>query len=103
MGPVSPVPAMIVIRIRRIISFFEEHNATTPDRAIAPEETRRLGQRWMQRLINAGVLMEARPGRFYLNYENLAEFNAARRKRIGIVFAILFLVILVYAILQHNG
>ncbi len=94
---------MIAIRIRRIISFFEQHNATAPERAISPEEISRLGQRLMQRLINSGVLIEAKPGRYYLSYEKLAEYNTARRKRILIVLAILFLGLLVYAILQHNG
>jgi len=94
---------MIAIRIRRIIRYFEQHNATTPAKAIPMEEPGRMGGRWLQRLVNSGVLIEVQPGRFYLNYENLAEFNAARRKRIRTVLAILFLAILVYAILQHKG
>ena len=103
MVPVSPAPAIIAMKIRKIINQFEQRGAFTPDRAISLEEMGLSDSLIFRRLVSRGVIVEAWQNRYYLNQGNLADFYARRRKMVTIVLGVIVLVAVVYMLLQVNA
>lgn len=60
-------------------------NAVSPENAAPLEDLRRLQARRLQRLIDAGVVRESQPGRYYLEIPALADRMTARRQRAAIM------------------
>jgi hypothetical protein len=103
MNPVFPFPAVIAIKIRKIIDHFKQHGAVTPDRSQPLEKLGLSKSHLMRRLIRRGVIIEISPGKYYLNEDNLAVFNQNRRTRAGIILVILIVAIAIYVILHLNS
>ena len=98
----SPIPAVIAVQLRKIISRFEQHDAFTPDRAVSPEEIGLSKNFIFRRLVTRGVLRETTTNRYCLDREKLADFNDLRRKKILIIMGIIIIVILIYALLYNH-
>jgi hypothetical protein len=95
-----PFPALIAIKMRKIIDRFKEHGAVTPERSL-PLETIGVSKRLLlRRLIRRGVIIEATPGRYYLNEENLTIFNQNRRAKAGIVLLLIIVALAIYIFLR---
>jgi len=87
--------AVVLIKERQIAEAFERAGATTPDRAVAPDDVRVAiqGSGW-RRLRERDIVRSAAEGRFYLD---VARWRADRRRR-QIRVLILVGVLLVLAI-----
>jgi hypothetical protein len=102
MNPGFPFPAMIAIKIRKIIGRFKQHGAVTPDSALPLEKIGVSKHFLLNRLISRGVIMEVSQDKYYLNEENLALFSRNRRTKAGIVLALMIIAILIYLLLHMN-
>jgi hypothetical protein len=77
--------AAIVAKARRdVVSHFMAHDAVTPDKAIAFVPDRRVRRRQFERMVDAGVIHEAKPGQFYLDIPAYDEATRKRRRRAGL-------------------
>jgi len=93
--------AIVVHKINRIISYFEQAGAFTERSARTPEQ---LGVRTgliFKRLVNAGVLIETSGKRYYLHRENLAAFRSNRRKRILFFLLIIIVIIAITSLISR--
>jgi hypothetical protein len=87
--------AVVLIKERHVAEAFERAGATTPDRAVAPDDVRvaTQGSGW-RRLRERDIVRSAAEGRFYLD---VTRWQADRRRR-QIRVLILAGVVLVLAI-----
>jgi hypothetical protein len=84
--------AVILIKERQIVDAFVRAGATSASTAVYPPDIAvDLGRVGARRLIELAVLREAEEGRFYLD---VLSWEALRRQRRRILFAILLLVAL---------
>ena len=102
MVPISPMPAVIAVQIRKIISRFEQHGAVSPGQARSLEELGLSDRLIFRRLVRNGVIVEVLPGRYYMNLEKLDEFNAMRRKKIAIVLGLIIIGTLIFLLFQNR-
>jgi hypothetical protein len=72
---------------RRVRLAFEVAGAYSPDKAIAYEPPRWFEHRYFQRLRDHGAVLEAQPGRYYVDATKLAEYVRSRRHR-AFIFAL---------------
>lgn len=72
--------AMVRAR-RRLTAHFRDAGATTADAATACAPDRGIERRMLARMIAAGVVREAAPGRYWLDEPVLETWNRARRRR----------------------
>ena len=87
----APMIAAIVMRARRrIIAHLEEAGATAEDKAIAFAPQRQLERKALEFLLRKGLVVETRPGRYFVHADKAAEWHEGlhRRARIGIVTAV---------------
>jgi hypothetical protein len=96
------MPAVIAIQTKKIISRFAQREAFSPDRAVTPGELGINENFIFRRLVSRGVITEAGLGRYYINRENLEDFNALRRRKVFIVLAVILVVVLVYALFYNK-
>jgi hypothetical protein len=102
MTPVYPFPAIVAIKIRKIIERFKQHGAVTPDSALPLERIGISKRLVLRRLISRGVIMEVAPDKFYLNEENLTVYNRNRRTRAAIVVVCIIIALVLYVLLHSN-
>jgi len=81
----------ILIAERRIARQFMRANAVRPADAIAFTASRSLYQHAFERLRDAGVVIQAGEGRWYLDPPLYEEFRVARRERAIVAIALLIL------------
>jgi len=93
----SPAP-MIIAKTRRIILRFQNADATSPRNARTLEELNLRHGLIFRRLLRKGVIVEASPQRYYLNRENLFEYNEIRRSRIKVLLLVIAVIIIIAAI-----
>jgi hypothetical protein len=84
----APVPAGVIAE-RRVVNKLMLANAVSPDTATSLDGLRWPQARRLQRLINAGVVNEVQPGRYYLDIPALAERITARRQRVAILMLLI--------------
>jgi hypothetical protein len=91
--------AVILMRERRVVEAFERAGATSPDRAIPPNDVSvdESGIGW-RRLRERAIVREATPGRFYLDVE-VWQANRRMRHRIVFIMAVILLAALVFGVL----
>jgi len=92
-GSIAPavIGAAVARARRRIAEHFLIHEAISPETAVAfvPESgIQRTQFSWMQR---HGLVREARPGSYWLDAPAYAAREEARRRRITLVFGIIFI------------
>jgi hypothetical protein len=102
MTPVYPFPAIIAIKVHKILERFKQHGAVTPDSALPLEKIGVSKRLVLQRLIRRGVIMEVTPDKYYLNKENLAVYNRNRRTRAAIVVVFIIIALVLYVLLHPN-
>ncbi len=98
---VPPTGAIIAKKIKKIIRHFDEAGALTEKTARNPEE---LGIRKgliFNRLVRNGVMVEGSQQRYFLNRENLAIYQANRRRRIIIAILVIFSIIVITSLLTR--
>jgi hypothetical protein len=67
---------------RRVRRAFEEAHAFSADRAIGFEPQRRQEQRYFDQLLDAGALVEVRPGMYRGERDKWDALDSNRRKRV---------------------
>jgi hypothetical protein len=102
MNPVFPFPAVIAIKIRKIIDRFKQNGAVTPDHAVYPDSIGISDNLLFRKLTRQGVIVETSPGKFYLNEENLSIYNRNRRTRAAVVMLVIIIAFILYFILHPN-
>lgn len=85
MGAETGAIAAAAARARRVVvSHFMAANAVSPDKAVTFEPHRRLQTRFFDALRDAGVIVPAAGGRYWLDVAKWDAYQQTRRKRIGI-------------------
>ncbi|MFH1119045.1 MAG: hypothetical protein V1775_04425 [Bacteroidota bacterium] len=97
--PIPPTGAFIAARIRKNIHQFVKAEAWSERSARTPEELRVRKGLVFQRLVNAGVFVEASENRYFLHRENLANYQNNRRKRATIALIVIFAIIILFSLL----
>jgi hypothetical protein len=98
-----PFPAVIPIKIRKIIERFKQHGALTPDSALPLDKIGVSKRLVLRRLIRHGVIIETAPDKYYLDEKNLFIYNRNRRTRARIILIILIIAIAIYILLHLNS
>ena len=70
-------------------------NAVSPETATPLDDLRWIQARRLTRLVDAGVIREPTPGRYYLEIPALAEHQTARRQRAALLMLLLMAAMLV--------
>jgi hypothetical protein len=81
------VPVALIAE-RRVIARLMRANAVSPQHAHQLDGLRWIQARRLQRLLDAGVVLEPQPGRYYLDLPSLADRLESRRHRIAVFLAI---------------
>jgi len=77
--------AVVVAKARRdVVSHFMSCNAVTPEAAVVFAPSRFVQRRAFDRMLRSGVLIETRPGRWYLDVARYDAATQSRRKRAGL-------------------
>ena len=80
--------AAVMAKARRdLVSHFLSRNAVSAANAVAYEPRRRIDRRWFARFKDKGVLIEAKPGRWFIDVRALDEDTQSRRRRAGVLIA----------------
>jgi hypothetical protein len=88
----AAVPAGLIAE-RRVVNKLMLANAVSPDTATSLDGLRWQQARRLQKLINAGVVNEVQPGRYYLDIPALAERVTARRQRAAIMLLVVVAIV----------
>ena len=91
------VPAGLIAE-RRVVMRLMRADAVSAAAAQPLDGLRWLQARRLRRLLNKGVVVEAQPGRYYLNVPALADHMTARRHRAAVALA---LVIVLFALSMY--
>jgi hypothetical protein len=86
----------------QILSAFRTAGAISPDRARPLAQLGLELDPWMTRLVGAGVIVQARPDRFYLDESAFAAYTRAQRGRAliaGVIAAVMGIALAVVAFL----
>ena len=95
----SPAP-MIIAKTRRIILRFQNADATSPRNARTLEELNLRHGLILRRLIRKGFIVEASPQRYYLNREQLLNYEESRKIRIKTILVVMA-VIVIFAMIYN--
>ena len=104
MIPPTIAPAVIALKIKKIIRVFEESATISPLTAKTPEELGLHPGMMFGRLVRMDVLVEVGDNRYYLNYANLATYEEAKQRRIFrviILLAFLAFLLLIFSLNQR--
>jgi hypothetical protein len=85
-GPAPIIAAAMARARRRVLGAFRDADANAPERAIAFTPGRRLEERYFDRLVDFGALIDTGKGTFYMDEAKVAEHTAKRRKRALMMF-----------------
>lgn len=77
--------AAVAAARRQALAYFFAHNAVTPDLAQPYAPDRRLQRRQFERLQAAGVIREAKPGRYYVDIPAWQAWQGGMKRRVAIV------------------
>lgn len=102
MTPTYHIPIFIAVfvfvivaaKFKKLVNKFLDSGTTLPRTAKTLEVLNIKPGLMFKRLINKGVIIESGVERYYLNEENLAEYNKARRVRMIIFIGFLIILIL---------
>jgi hypothetical protein len=89
--------AAVAVARRRVLGFFFERNAVTPENAVPFVSERRLQQRQFERFRANGVIREGKAGNFYVDIPRWQEWQHGLHNRAKI--AVLVVVIVLGAVL----
>lgn len=89
----SAAAAAVAVARRRVLDHFFAANAVTPDNATPFVAPRRLQQRQFERLLEKGVIREARPGTYYVDVPAWNAWRQGTHTRLKIALLIAVLVI----------
>jgi hypothetical protein len=83
--------AAVAVARRRVLEFFFERNAVTPENAVHFVTERRLQQRQFERFCRNGVIREAKPGMHYVDVQrwNAWQHDVHTRAKIAILIVLL--------------
>lgn len=84
--------AVVAKRRRDILSHFLSANAVSAASAAAYEPRRAIDRRQFARLLDKGVIVEAKPGRYYVDAPAYDSWNRSARRKVGLVLAALIAV-----------
>lgn len=84
--------AAVAIARRRVLGFFFERNAVTPENAVPFVTDRRLQQRQFERFCSNGVIKEGKPGLHYVDVVRWNEWQHGLHMRAKIAILIVLLV-----------
>ncbi len=84
--------AAVAVARRRVLGYFFERNAVTPDHAVPFMTERRLQQRQFERFCRNGVIREGKPGAYYVDVPRWNEWQHGLHKRAKIALLIVLLV-----------
>lgn len=76
------ITAMVARTRRRIVDYFTQAGATKPDAAIPYAPKRSLEARLFRRMVDFGLLIEVKQGRFWLDRDRLADFKKESLARV---------------------
>lgn len=80
--------AAVLAKARRdVASHFMSANAVSPENAVSFEPARFVQGRVFERMKASGILVEAKPGRWYIDVPRYDASARARRRRAGIAVA----------------
>lgn len=88
----------IVHAEHRVARELRDAGATSPDTAQPVTTSHPLDGRALDRLLGAGAVREAGPGRYWLDVAGYGAYRGARRKRALVVLAVGLVVVLVLAL-----
>jgi hypothetical protein len=96
--------AVVLAKERHIVAAFERLGATSPDRARTPAEAGvdEQGLGW-SRLRERAIVREAGPGRFYVDIQSWQATRRTRRRLLFAVVALMLLAVLLLALRQAHG
>ncbi len=84
MGGASGAAAAAAARARkRLVSHFMAANAVSADAAVAYQPHRGIERRWLEKLIEQGVLHQGKAGTYWLDVPAYDAWNRKRRRRTG--------------------
>ena len=86
-------PPVALIAERRVILRLMRAGAVSGETARPLDNLRWMQARRLKRLVDAGVVQEARPGRYYLNVPALADHMTARRQRAALLLVVVLALI----------
>lgn len=89
---------IILAQMNRYVRLFREENATTPERAIIPQEYGIRNSFAFQKLVRQGILIRVNNERYYLDEEKELVYRK-RRRSIAQVMFILILIGIIIALL----
>ena len=88
---------------RRLVARFEKAQAFSPDRAIPLDDLSRLERGRLHRFLDNQVVLEAEPGRYWLDMERYPDYMAHKRRlAILAVFIVLIVLFFVVEIAGHK-
>lgn len=96
------VAILIVVRTRKMLNKFSDSGATSASMAKSPEE---LGIRQsfiFSKFVRRGILIPATDNKFYLNEENLAEYQRKKRTLVIPLVLLLFMLLALDFYLFNN-
>jgi hypothetical protein len=76
------VSALVVGTRRRIVDYFTNAGATKPDAALPYAPKGRLEKRLFRRMVDFGLLVEVKQGRFWLDRDRLSDFKKESLARV---------------------
>jgi hypothetical protein len=79
------VPAVLAAAQQRLLAPFREAGATSPERAIPLEVDKHARNPQFQSLLRRGVLVEASPGRYYLDEAAITRESRANRPVLAVI------------------
>lgn len=77
--------AIVAKRRRDILSHFLTANAVSADGAVAYQPERRVDRRQFGHLLDAGVIVEAGPGSYFVDVPAYDSWNRSRRRKVGLI------------------
>jgi hypothetical protein len=76
------VSALVASARRRIVDYFTQAGATKPDAAIPYAPKARLQKRLFRRMVDFGLLVEVKQGRYWLDQDRLSDFKKESLARV---------------------
>jgi len=94
--------AAIAARARREVeNLFFDNDAFSPDRAVAFEPRMHIQQRYLDQLMAEGVVLEAAPGRYWLELNNYRQMRRDRFVWTMRILAIAVVVVIVVTAVSY--
>jgi hypothetical protein len=83
--------AAVAVARRRVLGFFFERNAVTPEHAVPFVSERRLQQRQFERFCGNGVIREAKPGNYYVDVPRWHEWQHGLHSRAKLIVLVMLI------------